>query len=154
MFLVSTTASGADGGNALTTLDGMVTGANFGDPFTADSKHATFYTAVNASGTGTFMSLDLPPTGTASPVSMTGWEGFAATGAKVVYDDNFMNATGSLNGYADIHSVDLSVTPPAPKTVASQADSFFYMTADKSTIVYSWHACPGANEGIYSAAVP
>jgi hypothetical protein len=153
MYLVSTTPGGADGGNPVTTLDSMTDGANFGDAFTVDSTHAIFYTTVNMSGTGNLMSLALPPAAAAKPVTATGWEGFATKAAKVVYSDNWSMVMGSLQGYADIHSVDLAGTA-APSTVVTSADANFFVTTDRSTILYSWHACPGAAEGIYSIAAP
>jgi hypothetical protein len=153
MYLVSTTPSGADGGNPLTTLDSMTDGANFGDAFTADNTHAIFYTTVNMNGTGNLMSLALPPAAAAKTVTTTGWVSYATKAAKVVYSDNWSNVTGSLQGYADIHSVDLAGTA-APTTLVTSADSNFFVTTDKSTIVYSWHACPGAAEGIYSIPAP
>lgn len=152
--MVSTTASGADGGNAVTTLDSMTDGTNFGDPFTVDSTHAVFYSAVNTNnGTGTYNSIGLPPSGMPSKITTTGWVGFASSAAKVVYSDNWASAMGSYQGYADIHSADLSGSA-APTTVVTTADANFYLTSDKSTIVYSWHACSGANEGIYTVAAP
>lgn len=152
MYLVSTTASGADGGNALTTLDGMTDGANFGDAFTADNSHALFFTGINSNATGSYMSLGLPPSGAAKAITMTGWVGYATSAAKVVYSDNWSMA-GAFEGHADIHAVDLSGTA-APTTLVSAADASFYVTADKSKVVYSWHGCPGAAEGIYSIAAP
>jgi hypothetical protein len=153
MYLVSTTASGADGGNAVTTLDSAQDGANFGSAFTADNSHAIFYTAVNSNGTGNFMSLGLPPSGMAKSITMTGWVGYATSAAKVVYSDNWVNQMGSFQGWADIHSVDLAGTA-TPATVVTSADSNFFVTKDKSKVVYSWHACPGTAEGVYSIAAP
>lgn len=152
MYLVSTTASGADGGNAVTTLDSMTDGGDFGDAFTADNSQALFFTGINMNGTGSYMSLGLPPSGAAKTITMTGWIGYATTAAKVVYSDNWSMA-GNFEGHADIHAVDLAGAA-APTTLVSSADATFYLTADKSTVVYSWHGCPGAAEGIYSIAAP
>lgn len=153
MYLVSTTASGADGGNAVTTLDGTSDGSNFGDAFTADGSHAIFFTAVNSSGTGNYQSLGLPPSGAAKSVTMTGWVGYATGAAKVAYTDNWVKAMGSFDGWADLHSVDLAGSA-SPSTIVTSADADFVVTKDKSKIVYSWHACPGAAEGVYSVAAP
>jgi hypothetical protein len=162
MYLVSTTP--ADGGNTPMTLSSCTTsnmmlkcvGANFGDAFTADSSRALFFPNVIMSGAagyvGAYDSLTLPPSGTPTTIAQNVWEEFASTGAKTLYNDNYASNAG-FQGAADIESIDLS-TATAAKTLVSQADANFFLTADKKTIVYSWSACPGNNDGIYALPTP
>jgi hypothetical protein len=70
----------------------------------------------------------------------------SAGGAKKVGSATYPGSPGS--GALDVSST------AAPTTLVSSADATFYVTADKSKIVYSWHGCPGAAEGIYSIAAP
>lgn len=154
MYLVSTTP--ADGGNTPTTLTTTTAGANFGDAFTADNSRAIFFPNVTKSGTagyvGAYDQLPLPPTGAAQQIATNVWEEFATTGAKTLYNDNYVPSIG-FAGYADIESKDLAGTSGAT-TLVSQADANFFLTADKKTIVYSWSACPGSKGGIYTLAAP
>jgi hypothetical protein len=163
MYLVSTTP--ADGGNtplALSTCmkaGTMVTcsGANFGDAFTADNSRAIFFPKVIMSGSagyvGAYDSLVLPPTGMPTTIANNVWEEFATSGAKTLYNDNYVSTAG-FAGAADIESIDLASGTTTPTTLVSQADANFFLTADKKTIVYSWSACPGAKDGIYTLAAP
>jgi hypothetical protein len=156
MYLMSTTP--ADGGNTPTTLASMATGANFGDAFTADNTHVLFFPNVVMSGSagyvGAYDTFTLPPPVGTMPttIAQNVWEEFATTGSKTLYNDNYASNAG-FAGAADIESVDLSATA-TPTTIVSQADANFFLTADKSTIVYSWSACPGAKDGIYTLAAP
>ncbi len=156
MYLVSTTP--ADGGNAPTTLTSKTTGANFGDAFTADNTHVLFFPNVIMSGSagyvGTYDTFPLPPPTGMLPtaIAQNVWEEFATTGAKTLYNDNYASNAG-FAGAADIEAADLGGTA-MPTTLVSQADANFFVTADKSTIVYSWSACPGAKDGIYTVAAP
>lgn len=155
MYLFSTTP--ADGGNASTTLTSATTGANFGDPFTADSSHVLFFPNITTSGTsgyvGSYDDFALPPSGTPATISNNVWEEFATTGAKTVFDDNYQPNIG-FSGYGDIKSIDLSASGAMPTTLVSSADANFFVTADKKNVVYSWSACPGAKDGIYTVAAP
>ena len=156
MYLVSTTP--ADGGNTPTTLANMATGANFGDAFTADNTHVLFFPDVVMSGSagyvGAYDTYTLPPPVGMMPttIAQNVWEEFTTTGAKTLYNDNYASNAG-FAGAADIEAVDLAGTA-MPTTLVSQADANFFVTPDKSTIVYSWSACPGAKAGIYTVAAP
>jgi hypothetical protein len=156
MYLVTTTP--ADGGNTPTTLTSTPTGANFGDAFTADNTHVLFLPDVLMSGSagyvGAYDTYTLPPPMGTMPttIAQNVWEEFATTGAKTLYNDNYASNAG-FAGAADIEAVDLAGTA-MPTTLVSQADANFFVTADKSTIVYSWSACPGAKDGIYTVAAP
>ncbi|HTQ41880.1 MAG TPA: hypothetical protein VMI75_03915 [Polyangiaceae bacterium] len=156
MYLLSTTP--ADGGNTPTTLASTAAGANFGDAFTADDKHVLFFPNVVMSGSagyvGAYDTFPLPPPVGMMPttIAQNVWEEFATTGAKTLYNDNYASNAG-FAGAADIESTDLSTTA-MPTTLVSQADANFFLTADKGTIVYSWSACPGAKDGIYTLPAP
>ena len=157
MYLVSTTP-GADGGNAPFTLTNTTKGANFGDAFTADNTHVLFFPNVVMSGSagyvGAYDTFALPPPVGMMPktIAQNVWEEFATSGAKTLYNDNYASNAG-FAGAADIEAVDLAGTAMAT-TLVSQADANFFLTADKKTIVYSWSACPGAKDGIYTVAAP
>ncbi|HTQ42826.1 MAG TPA: hypothetical protein VMI75_08690, partial [Polyangiaceae bacterium] len=98
------------------------------------------------------LSLPLPPAGTPTTVSMTGWEEFATTGTKVVYADNY--TTGCSGGCADLKGVDVTAAT-SPTTIATSVDAnSLVLTSDKKTVVYSWNACMGVTGGIYTAAAP
>lgn len=155
MYLLSTTAQ-ADGGNTPFTLTSTSAGANFGDAFTADNSHVLFFPNVVMSGAagyvGNYDTFTLPASGMPKTIAQNVWEEFATTGAKTLYNDNYASNAG-FAGAADIESIDLS-TSTAAKTLVSQADANFFLSADKQTIVYSWSACPGAKDGIYALPTP
>jgi hypothetical protein len=148
VYLSSTVTPGAP--LALSTLPN---GAVNGDAFTADSTYALYSTSNDVcTGSQAFNAFSV--TGGAS--RMLGhnvWGDWSATGAKVVYNDNYA-ATGGLRfGRADIESVNLA-TGTTPTLVVRQADAVIDLTPAKDQMIYSWSVEPGALAGLYVTPIP
>lgn len=135
------------------TLSALMTGAVNGDAFTADSSYA-LYSMSNDVCTGSSTFNAFPVNGGASTVlGRSVWGDWSATGAKVVFNDNYV-ATGGLRfGRADIESVDLAVGT-TPTRVVSQADAVIDLSPQRDLMIYSWTVTPGPLAGIYVTAVP
>jgi hypothetical protein len=165
-------AAPGDGGNGVTALTdasvagnlmeaipaiGLAASESSAGAFTADNSQAVFFDAPHRARPDNLKHLGLPPQGLPATISQTFWGGYPTSGAKVVYGDNvaFVRQDGAywVNGYANVHSVDLSVTA-APTALVSGADANFYLTADRKTLVYSWNYCSGMTGGIYTLPVP
>jgi hypothetical protein len=134
-------------------LSTATNGSVNGDPFTADSTYALYSTGNDAcTGAAAFNAY---PVGGGSVVALGAnvWGDWAATGAKVIYNDNFA-ATGGLRiGRADIEVVDLS-SGATPTQIVSQADAVIDMSPAKDQLIYSWSLQPGPTAGIYVTPVP
>jgi hypothetical protein len=147
LYLSSTAA-----GSTATPLSTAVTASVYGDPFTADSTHALFFANLNSSLVGDYDEMAVTGT-TPTKLGSVGWEGFATTAAKVVFDDNWV--TESIGaGRADLEAVDTSAATPTVTKLVSQADAYFYLSADKSKIVYSWSYCTNSQAGLYVTSSP
>jgi hypothetical protein len=151
--LISTT--GANTPINLTTDD---TSVLYGQGFTADSNWAVFDQA--ASGyVGTLTVAPTSGTGTPTTIASQSWIDFEPTGSLVVFNANCGNcSTQYVVGTADLEYVDLS-KGTTPTTIATQADYNFYVTKDKSKIVYTWHPASqasgmGSQAGIWVWALP
>jgi len=82
------------------------------------------------------------------------WQENAVSAAKVLYNDHYIGG-GASDGYADIESVDLSASPLAPTTVVSHADANYFLSADRTKLIYSFSSCPNlGTAGIYVIAAP
>jgi len=168
--LVSTAPG--DGGNAVITLTDAGVAGNLMDAipasglaapessagaFTADNSQAVFFEVPGVLRPGNLKHDGLPPSGVPATITQSFWGGYPTSGAKVVYADHGAKGQPSngywANGYADLESVDLSGTAP-PTTLVRGADATFYLTADRSTLVYSWNYCSGIPGGIYTVPVP
>jgi hypothetical protein len=137
-------------------LVSTTTGALMGDAFTADNTYSTYYSNVTLNGVGFVGDYDSvklgPPIGAASDFAKLVWQNFsAATGTKTIYNDNY--AAGANNGRADIEIKDVSGNTPATLLV-TQADANIFMPNDRSKIIYSWSACPGAMTGVWAMPTP
>ena len=83
------------------------------------------------------------------------WDEAALSAAKVSYNNNWTQpASNKVFGYADIQAQDLSTTAAA-STIVSHADANYYLTADRTKLIYSFSACPSAGTpGIYVIPAP
>jgi hypothetical protein len=143
LYLASTVTPGTP-----TSISAVLSGGVNGDAFTADSTYALYSTSNDVcTGSGTFNAFSV--NGSASTLlGRNVWGDWSATGAKVVFNDNFV-ATGGLRfGRADIESVDLA-TGTTPTRVVSQADAVIDLTPAKDQMIYSWSVEPGPLAGLY-----
>jgi hypothetical protein len=148
MYLASTVTPGTP-----VAISTVPNGAVNGDAFTADSTHALYSTSSDVcSGSSTFNAFQV--NGNASTLlGHNVWGDWSATGAKVVFNDNYV-ATGGLRfGRADIESVNLA-TGTTPTRIVDRADAVVDLTPAKDQIIYSWSAEPGALAGLYVVSIP
>src|SRR5580658_890328 len=148
MYLASTITPGTSA-----TISSVTNGAVNGDAFTADSTFALYSTSNGPCGaSGTFNAFSVAQSAS-TLLGRNVWSDSSATGAKVLFNDNYV-ATGGLRfGRADIESVDL-MTGLAPTRLVSQADAVFDMTPARDAIVYSWSLASGSLAGLYVVSVP
>jgi hypothetical protein len=142
------------------------TSSSIGDDFTTDSKFAIYTDTITAtttvSGSVTSGNLNVVSLGssTATPMQLgtSVWQEAAGPGSKVIYNPMWTPPANLGFGVADLHEIDLSASPPADKTLVTQADANFFLTADKSTIVYSFSTggggSPTAMSGLWAMPVP
>jgi hypothetical protein len=135
------------------TLTASTNGAVNGDPFTADSSYALYSTGNDVcTGAATFAAFSVSG-GSSIPLGTNVWGDWSATGAKVIFNDNYV-ATGGLRfGRADVKAVDLAAGA-TPTLVVSQADAVIDMSPAGDQVIYSWSVQPGALAGIYATPVP
>ena len=145
LYLASATARGTP-----TTLTAALTAGLFGsDGFTADSSHAIYYTGIDAAvGVGTLYATALPG-GTPVTLAMNAWLHYAATGSKVVFDDNYDRATNT----ADIRVAHTAQTAPA-SLIVSLADADFFIAGTKDKVVYAWKYLSGPMSGLWVTPIP
>jgi len=146
LYLSSATTAGSP-----VTLSAATTSGIQGDPFTVDSSHVLFFTALGQSG-GSFNAVAVSGSGTPTVLGANVLTDFATSAAKVVFNDNYGGAGGSTNA-ADLHGVDTSLTA-APTLLVTQADPSFAVNAEKTLIVYTWSYTPGASAGLWTLAAP
>jgi len=135
------------------TISATMNGAVNGDAFTTDSTYALYSTSNDVcTGSSTFNAF--PVNGSSSTLlGRSVWGDWSATGAKVVFNDNYV-ATGGLRfGRADIESVDLAAGT-TPTRVVSQADAVLDLSPAGDQMIYSWTVTPGPLAGIYVTPVP
>ncbi|MFI5288544.1 MAG: hypothetical protein ACHQ17_02795 [Polyangia bacterium] len=136
-------------------LDDQPTAILYGDPFTDDGTQALYYTDLDASlDTGTLNALPVTG-GTARAITTTAWLSYAATGGKVIYNDNWVSITvGMTNtGRADLRMIDLSQATSTPVLIATQADELFSLSAERDKVVYTFSEAAD-KAGLYVAPVP
>ncbi len=150
MYLASTIPAPA---GMSATISSVTNGAVNGDAFTADSSFALYSTSNDpCGGSDTFNAFSVAQSAS-TLLGRNVWSDSSATGAKVLFNDNYV-ATGGLRfGRADIESVDLA-TGTAPTRVVSQADAVFDMTPARDAIIYSWSTESGSLAGLYVVSVP
>jgi hypothetical protein len=148
VYLSSTVTPGAP-----IAVSNVPNGTVNGDAFTADSSYA-LYSTSNGVCTGAAAFNAFSVTGSA-PVALghNVWGDWSATGAKVVFNDNYV-ATGGLRfGRADIESVNLA-TGTTPLRIVSQADAIIDLTPARDQMIYSWSVQPGVLAGLYVTPIP
>jgi hypothetical protein len=148
VFLASAVTPGAP-----QTISALMTGAVNGAAFTTDSTYALYSTSNDVcTGSSTFNAFQV--NGSSSTVlGRNVWGDWSATGAKVVFNDNYV-ATGGLRfGRADIESVDLAAGT-MPTRVVSQADAVLDLSPAGDQMIYSWTVTPGPLAGIYVTPIP
>jgi hypothetical protein len=148
MYLASTITPGTPA-----TISSVTSAAVNGDAFTADSSFALYSTSNDpCGGSGTFNAFSVARSAS-TLLGRNVWSDSSATGAKVIFNDNYV-ATGGLRfGRADIESVDLA-TGVAPTRLVSQADAVFDVTPSQDSIIYSWSLESGSLAGLYVVSVP
>jgi hypothetical protein len=144
-------ASTAPGSTAIT-LSSSPTAAVYGDPFTLDSTHALFLTSVDVDQVGDYSALAVTGT-TPAPLGSLVWQGVATSAAKVVFNDNWVGATNT-SGRADLESIDTSAAASVATKLVSAADTSFFLSSDRSQLLYSWSRCAGAQAGLYVMSAP
>jgi hypothetical protein len=160
-ILASTTTPGVP-----TMLVMQPTSSAIGDSFTTDSKFAiytdTVVSTMTVSGVVTSGNLNAVAVGRSSAVPMPlGNAVFieaAGPTSKVVFAQNWTAPANLGFGLADLSAIDLSAPLPVAKTLVSRADASFYLTTDKSTIVYSFSTGGGGQptsaSGLWAMPVP
>jgi hypothetical protein len=137
----------------LTTLAAQSALSNWSS-FTSDSSQAVFFTNVSCSECGG--TLQAAPTGGGPSVvlSASAWQDDATSGAKVLLGDNYSKTGGvSFWGHADIEAVDLAKGPTLQPIVPA-ADAPFYLTSDKTRVVYGLSYMAGQMAGLWVLPVP
>jgi hypothetical protein len=147
----ATTASVSSGG---------ISGVVLGSPFTADSSHVLFYTGVSTASYPYLGTLQSSGLGSTPPVTLgtktnVDW---ASGKTKVVFEDDFSIAAGSLVATIDIKSID-TAAGGSPTLVVSQANAgayfgSFYLSPDGTQIVYAQNGTKGSKSGVYVLPVP
>jgi hypothetical protein len=130
----------------------------YGDAFTADSKYAMYLDNIDLMhSTGDFYAA--PSTGgTPAKVTTGAWAAVAASGSKVIFNDNctgcaYNPTVGLTIGNADLKAVDVS-SPTAITTLAHQAYGTFFLNAAKDTVAYSWGCTKDGTGGVYASPIP
>ncbi|MGH7296660.1 MAG: hypothetical protein ACRELB_17105, partial [Polyangiaceae bacterium] len=144
-YVASTTTPG----NA-TALSAGVTSALYGDPFTADSTHVMYDQNVSG-GTGDFTTQAVSGTAAATQ-GPTNWIWSSTSAGKALFNANYAQG-GNQGGTADLLAVDTAGSG-APTLLVTQADAFYYLTAAKDKVVYSWSYLPNSWSGIWVLPVP
>jgi hypothetical protein len=146
MYLTSAVTAGTP-----ITLSATPTAAVHGDPFTSDSSHALYSTEVDAvQQTGTLNALAIGG-GAPRVLARDAWEVWAATGAKVVFSDNY--AWTGQRVHTDVLTIDTSQSAE-PTLIVYQADSEVFLSPALDQIVYTWSLDDGPQGGIYVANLP
>jgi hypothetical protein len=143
-------ASAATAGSA-TTLSSATTNAVFGDLFTADSTHVLFDESLAADFTGNFTTVGVSG-GTPSNYGPENWTWNATAGSKAVFNLNYA-AGGNQGGTADLMGLDTAGSA-APTLLVTQADAYYYLTAAKDKVVYSWSYLPNSMSGVWVLPAP
>jgi hypothetical protein len=144
--LTSTVTQGAG-----VTLESSTASGLFGDSWTADSSKPLFYTNIDTTNyIGTLKTCNAGCTA-ATTLTTNAYIDYALSGTQIVVNDNF--APGGLFGRADIEKVDAAATPPLLTRLVSQADAFFFVSASRNRIIYTY-AGPTSLTGLWVQAIP
>ncbi len=155
LLLVDTTTAG----QTPKTLQATPTGALYGDAWTADSSRVLFVDGIQLIGGGLVGTLRAAPVATGVPTKVADnvWITWALGGSKITYGDNSANIDGAANFRTDIRTLDLAAAGAVAKLIVNQADANYYVTPDKTKIVYAYEADPASASplnGLWVAPVP
>ncbi len=121
------------------------------DPFTTDSRFVIYVTNVDTNtGIGQLNLWNIAER-KAVTVSAAGVSCNALHGSTIVYNDNFDPTAGGPGGVADLKIVEgRSSAPLEPTTLRLAADPIYYLTPDRSRVIYTVTAAsdPG-QDGVY-----
>lgn len=145
-------------GGTKITLSTDPASAVFGDPYTADGTMAIYYANVSASGNalvGDLTVLDLGAAG-AKGVKIAGsvWVSYGPKGKTVAYNDNWLSGGAGTEGTADLKVVDAANPTSSVKLIAPQAENNFYITGDKTKIIFATNDPSFSKPGLYAATIP
>jgi len=145
-------------------LVAMPTTSAIGDDFTTDSKYCLFTDSITTTktleGSVTSGNLNAVAVSGGMPVQLgtSVWQEAAGPGSKVIFNPNWNAPANYGFGTADLQEIDLSKGMSSVKTLVSQADANFYLTADKKTIVYSYSTGgggqPSVQAGLWAMPTP
>jgi hypothetical protein len=147
LYVLSTTAPGA--ARAIVSTQSVFYGAA---NFTADSSYVVY---ISQAPSGLTYPLSAAKTSGGAPtmIAAASYDVQPTSGAKVIFDDNFVANQVAGGGTADIHGQDLSQSAPSTLLV-TQADALFFLSPDKTHLVYSWSYAPGPLAGVWVMPVP
>jgi hypothetical protein len=131
-------------------IDSTFTATIPADPFTSDSRYVIYLSQVSDVGTGRLEVWDIHA-GKAVAVSAKddAVSANALSGSQILFTDAYDGSLGA-SGVADLRVVDVASAPLHAVTIQSQADATYYLTPDRSRVVYTRSVATdaGAN-GIY-----
>jgi hypothetical protein len=124
----------------------------FGDPISADQKYAIFYTNVSA-GAGDIETIDITAAGAKATIQANNtWVSYSPKGSLVIYNDNWGTGGNGSEGVADIRLVDAG--SGTRNYIAIQAENNFYISPDKTKVIFSTNDPSFAKGGLYTATFP
>ena len=121
------------------------------DPFTADSRYVIYLANLDTStGAAQLFVWDIARGRPIALTDLTAGSANSLFGSTVLYNDNYNFSAGGPNGVADLKTVDVSDKTLTPKTIQLGADGVYYLTPDRSRVIYTMTGAsdPSAN-GIY-----
>ena len=104
------------------------------DAFTADSTYALYMTSYTSVGTGSLYAYPVAGSEAVAISTNNVWDSNYLAGTKILYMDNYMALS---NGVADIYTVDVSASTLAPTSIIKAADSSYWLTTDRTKMVFS-----------------
>src|SRR5207237_8270307 len=112
---------------------------------------AIFYTNVSA-GAGDIDVVDITAGGAKVTLANNTWVSYSPKGNTVIYNDNWGSGGFGSEGVADIRLVDATNTNP--HLIAIQAENNFYITPDRTKVIYATGDPSAGANGLYSATFP
>jgi hypothetical protein len=148
-ILLAPAATAGDARPLTSTNDAAI----FGDAFTADSKYVLYFDHIApATGGGNFYAAGVSGSAPAYLAS-NAWLAAATSGSKGLVTGNCATCSSSATGAADLLSFD-ATDSTSVRTLVSQINASFYLTADRDKVVYSWTCTPDDRAGVYALPVP
>jgi hypothetical protein len=133
------------------TIDSSLTATIPADPFTTDSRYVIYLASFS---TTTFLGelrvWDIERERALTVTGPTAVTANAIGGSRVLYNDDYDGTTGGPSGAADLKMVDVGARSLQPTTIQAGADAIYYLTPDRSRVVYTvTGATAAADDGIY-----